>query len=247
MAAPKARRSFDDDAWSAEMADDFLHRNGGEDGTDVVPVPEIMSVIDRKAEEPFFLLESGIAGRGALMRRFPFGAIGTTPEAVFDRVGFFVDKDGTFEMHRVLGSKDMREQIRALPHMKFLPANNLYVHGKGWKDFQSMAGTLRAFSSVLRLTDARDDWDSPEAENARIRGVMKGLAAMASGTLLRDREPEARPVESPRRAAQKPSAATAGIHQIAAAIEQRPYPRASSSIGGARTPATRRASDPSRR
>ena len=226
---PAQGRSFDDDEWSADMADDFLRRNGGENGSDVVPIPEIMFAIDRKAEEHLFLLEGGISGRTALMRRFPFSSIGTTPEAVFDRVGFFVDGDGTFEMHRILDFEELKRQIEAAPDMRF----------RRWKDFQSMAGTLRAFSSVLSITDASDDWDTPEAEDARIRGVMKGMAAMASGTLLRDREPEPDTRAAPEpggperlRTRENTAAGTAaepgelptrsvGIYQIAAALEER--------------------------
>jgi len=212
------KRSFEDDEWSAEMADDFLRRNGGENDSDVVPIPEVMFVIEQKAEENFFLLEGGVAGRRALMRRFPFDAIGTTPEAVFDRVGFFIDTDGTFEMHRILDIEELNRQIEASPDLTFRPAKRLRIHGRRWKDFQSMAGTLRAFSSVLSIADASDDWNTPEAEDARIRGVMKGMAAMASGTLLRDREPDAKKTE-PTPATLELTPESEGICRIAAALE----------------------------
>lgn len=182
--------SNDGKRWDAATARGFLQVNCG--NVDGVPtyIPEVMEMVDANAEEDFYLLPGGLVGRKELIQRFPFASIGTTPERVFDRLGFCSTADCGLEMHPVQFLKGRREI--------WTESDHLWRAGDGWEDFRALVRTVRGFSSVLALGDIDED--------TRIRGVMLGMRQMTLA--LTDAAPAPEPI-APAPTAPAPTDATA--------------------------------------
>ena len=171
---------------SFEEMRSFIVSNCGRDGTGgYLYGPEVAAAVDAHTREPVFVVPGGVASRAELMKRYPFAAMGQSPESVMEPAWFVDDTvDSGTEM---VGEAVLPYYKKGSPppRYRYRKSKNTWVGGDALENFIAAARTVQGFSDCLAIMDG-----APKDGEERIRAVMRGLA----GTMLALTDAPAAPV-----------------------------------------------------